>query len=105
MACGVPVIGSRVGGITFTVADGETGYLVPPRDPEALCNRLDDLLRDPERRLLMGQAGRARVLDSFTWRQVAMRTAALYDDLVCERLTLSSASQPALTGGSSAGTP
>ena len=60
MACGVPVIGSRVGGIAFTIADGETGYLVPPRDPEALCDRLDDVLRDPERRLLMGQAGRAQ---------------------------------------------
>jgi glycosyltransferase involved in cell wall biosynthesis len=105
MACGVPVIGSRVGGITFTIADGETGYLVPPRDPEALCDRLDDLLRDPERRLLMGQAGRARVLHSFTWQQVAARTAELYDDLLCERLTSTSASQPALTGGGSAVTP
>ena len=36
MACGTPVIGSRVGGIAFTVADGETGFLVPPRDPDAL---------------------------------------------------------------------
>ena len=33
MACGTPVIGSRVGGIAFTIADGETGFLVPPRDP------------------------------------------------------------------------
>ena len=105
MACGVPVIGSRVGGIAFTVADGETGYLVPPRDPEALRARLDDLLRDPERRLLMGQAGRARVLHAFTWQRVAMRTAELYDDLLCGRSVLSSARQPALAGGGSAITP
>ena len=85
MACGVPVIGSRVGGIAFTIADGETGFLVPPRDPEALCARLAEILRDPARRMRMGQAGRARVLGSFTWQQVAMRTAALYDDLLSER--------------------
>jgi D-inositol-3-phosphate glycosyltransferase len=85
MACGVPVIGSRVGGIAFTIADGETGYLVPPRDPEALCARLAEILRDPARRKRMGQAGRARVLNSFTWQQVAMCTAALYDDLLSER--------------------
>ena len=102
MACGVPVIGSRVGGIAFTIADGKTGYLVPPRDPEALCDRIDDLLRDPERRLLMGQAGRNRVLDSFTWQQVAARTAALYDDLLGERLTRTSARHAALTRGGSA---
>ena len=85
MACGAPVIGSRVGGIAFTVADGETGFLVPPRDPEALCARLTEILRDPARRIRMGAAGRTRVLGSFTWQQVAMRTAALYDDLLSKR--------------------
>jgi D-inositol-3-phosphate glycosyltransferase len=84
MACATPVIGSCVGGIAFTIADGDTGYLVPPRDPDALCSRLEDVLRDPERRLGMGQAGRARVLHSFTWQQVAARTAALYDELLAE---------------------
>jgi D-inositol-3-phosphate glycosyltransferase len=102
MACGVPVIGSCVGGIAFTIADGETGYLVPPRDPEALCDRLDVVLRDPEQRLLMGQAGRARVLHAFTWQQVATRTAELYDDLLRERLALSATYRPALTRGDSA---
>ena len=97
MACGTPVIGSRVGGIAFTVADGETGFLVPPRDPEALCARLEEMLRDPARRVRMGQAGRARVLNSFTWQQVAMRTAALYDDLLCGRVARSSDRRPALT--------
>jgi glycosyltransferase involved in cell wall biosynthesis len=102
MACGVPVIGSCVGGIAYTIADEETGYLVPPRDPDALCDRLDAALRDPEGRLRMGQAGRARVLDSFTWQQVAMRTAELYDDLLCERLALSSAPRSTRTRGGSA---
>jgi D-inositol-3-phosphate glycosyltransferase len=102
MACGTPVIGSRVGGIAFTVADGETGFLVPPRDPEALSARLEEILRDPARRMRMGQAGRARVLSSFTWQQVALRTAALYDDLLSERCALSSERRPALTRGGGA---
>jgi D-inositol-3-phosphate glycosyltransferase len=102
MACGVPVIGSRVGGIAFTIADGETGYLVPPRDPESLCARLEDILLDPARRGRMGRAGRARVLGSFTWQQVAMRTAALYDDLLSERAAPYSARRPRLTRGDAA---
>jgi glycosyltransferase involved in cell wall biosynthesis len=99
MACGTPVIGSRVGGIAFTVADGETGFLVPPRDPEALCARLEEVLRDPARRVRMGQAGRARVLDSFTWQQVALRTAALYDDVSTGRAARCSDRRPTLTSG------
>ncbi len=95
MACGAPIIGSRVGGIAFTVADGETGFLVPPRDPDALCARLEEILRDPARRVRMGQAGRARVLSSFTWQQVAMRTAALYDDLLSARIAPSPDRRPA----------
>ncbi len=79
MACGRPLIGSAVGGITFTVADGVTGFLVPPRDPEALADRLHHLLADPELRARMGRAARARVEREFTWGVVAERTAALYE--------------------------
>ncbi|MCC7022357.1 MAG: glycosyltransferase [Thermomicrobiales bacterium] len=82
MACGTPVVGSSVGGISFTIADGETGLLVPPRDPEALAAALERLLGDSGFRERMGRAGRARVMRSFTWQQVAKHTAALYDDLL-----------------------
>ncbi|MCD6058394.1 MAG: glycosyl transferase group 1 [Thermomicrobiales bacterium] len=102
MACGVPVIGSRVGGIAFTVADGETGYLVPPRDPEALSAQLAEILQDPARRIRMGQAGRARVLGSFTWQQVAMRTAALYDDVLSKWAAPSPNWRPGQTRGDAA---
>ncbi len=54
MACGTPVIGSNVGGIKFTVKDGETGYLVPPNEPELLAERLLHLLKNPQ---LMGLLG------------------------------------------------
>jgi len=84
MACGVPVVGSAVGGITYTIADGETGLLVPPRDPESLAGALHDLLAAPERRCRMGLAARARVERLFTWPVVARRTAALYEELVAD---------------------
>lgn len=84
MACGRPVIGSAVGGITFTIADGETGFLVPPRDPDALSMRLQQLLADPDLRATMGQAARLRVEQEFTWPTVAERTAALYETLLMQ---------------------
>jgi glycosyltransferase involved in cell wall biosynthesis len=87
MACGTPVIGSRVGGIAFTVVDGETGFLVAPRDPESLSDRIECLLQDSDLRLRMGRAGRARVEREFTWPTVATRTARLFADMVADRAT------------------
>jgi D-inositol-3-phosphate glycosyltransferase len=86
MACGRPVIGSSVGGITFTVKEGETGFLVPPRDPEALAARLNALFADPEAAPRMERAARKRVEREFTWSIVAMRTAALYDSIFAEQI-------------------
>ncbi len=82
MACGRPVIGSAVGGITFTIADSVTGFLVPPRDPAALAERLRHLLDDSAGRNRMGGAARARVERGFTWSEVAARTADLYRELL-----------------------
>jgi glycosyltransferase involved in cell wall biosynthesis len=82
MACARPVIGSAVGGITYTIVDGETGFLVPPRNPEKLADRLHQLLTQPELRQHMGQAARLRVEQEFTWPVVAMRTASLYESLL-----------------------
>ncbi len=94
MACGRPVIGSAVGGIAFTVADGETGLLVPPRDPEALAADLRALLGDPARRERMGHAARDRVEANFTWRTVAERTAALYESLLDRRQAVRAGAAP-----------
>lgn len=85
MACGRPVIGSAVGGITYTIADGETGFLVPPRDPEALADRFYQLLMEPELCERMGLAARERVEREFTWETVARRTADLYETVVATR--------------------
>jgi len=87
MACGRPVIGSDVGGISYTIVNGETGYLVPPRDPQALANRLYQLLVQPELRKRMGAAARARVESEFTWPVVALRTSALYENMLASHRT------------------
>lgn len=81
-ACGRAFVGSAVGGIAYTVADGLSGLLVPPRDPEALAAKLGLLLDDEELRRRLGRAGRRRVEREFTWKRVAERTAALYETLV-----------------------
>lgn len=95
MACGRPVIGSAVGGIAFTVRHGETGFLVPPRDPEALARRLAEVLADPALRDRMGRAARARVERAFTWQTVAERTQALYGAVLAERARPAVAPSPA----------
>src|SRR5579885_2771033 len=86
MACGRPVIGSAVGGITYTVACDKTGFLVPPRDPKALAERLQYLFTHNDERKQMGRKARQRVEREFTWSIVAMRTAALYDAVLAERM-------------------
>lgn len=70
MACARPVIGSNTGGIRYTVQDGRTGFLVPPRDPDALASRLAALAYDPEMARRMGRAGERRAQRLFTWSRV-----------------------------------
>ena len=57
MACGIPVVASRVGGLQTTVRDGVTGLLVPDHDPAALAGALDRLLGDPDLRFRLGREG------------------------------------------------
>ncbi len=99
MACGRPVIGSAVGGITFTIADRVTGFLVPPRDPAALAERLCQLLDDSAGRDRMGGAARARVERGFTWPEVAARTSDLYRELLSQGANPVAAVRRASIGG------
>lgn len=78
MACGVPVVGSAVGGIRYSVVDGVTGYLVPPRDPPALAARLDHLRAHPELARALGAAGARRVRACFTWERVTDELIEVY---------------------------
>ena len=78
MACGTPVVVSRVAGMHHVVDDGVTGYLVPPSDPEALRDRLRRLLGDPGLARSMGTAARRRIEELFTWDVVAQRCLEAY---------------------------
>jgi starch synthase len=82
MACGAAVVASRTGGIPEVVADGETGLLVPPEDPEQLGAALNTLIRDPDRARAMGQAGRKRAVAEFGWAAIAAQTVGMYAELV-----------------------
>jgi D-inositol-3-phosphate glycosyltransferase len=82
MACGTPVIGSDVGGVKFTVKQGETGYLVPPNEPELLADRLSHLLETPQLMSLFGQQAIRRSQDHFTWQKVTSAVAALYEEVL-----------------------
>jgi glycosyltransferase involved in cell wall biosynthesis len=78
MACARPVVATRVGGIPEVVVDGETGFLVPPRDSEALAAAIVRLVRDRGLREKMGAAGRARVQSAFSAEHMVKNTLRVY---------------------------
>jgi starch synthase len=95
MACRAPVVASATGGILEVVVEGETGYLISfepdevttfPKDPQQfsrdLATKLTDLLADPVKARAMGEAGRKRVEDLFSWTAIAAQTIELYESLI-----------------------
>ena len=98
MACKAPVVASATGGILEVVVDGETGYLVEfEADPvttfpvdakkfaKDLAARLTELLKDPAKAQRMGEAGRKRVEEKFSWTAIAAQTIKLYEGLISKR--------------------
>jgi D-inositol-3-phosphate glycosyltransferase len=83
MACGVPVVVSRVAGLKETVRDGRTGYLVPWRCPEPFAERLELLLSNEPLRRKLGREARAEA-ERFRWSEVATQVEDVYHDLVSE---------------------
>jgi glycosyltransferase involved in cell wall biosynthesis len=82
MAMTRPVVSMNNGGPAETLVDGETGFLVPTEDPDALVDQVLILLRDPALRSRMGQAGRARVLEHFTAAGYAAQFSQLVESLI-----------------------
>jgi glycosyltransferase involved in cell wall biosynthesis len=82
LAAGRPVVATRVGGVPDVVEEGETGFLVRPRDTHALAERLEILARDPERRAAMGAAGRERTLDRYAGERLVADMDSLYRELL-----------------------
>jgi glycosyltransferase involved in cell wall biosynthesis len=79
MGVGLPVVACAVGGVPELVIDGETGWLVPVGDVDALTERLGRLLRDPGLRHAMGSAGRKRARQHFSIEQMVRATTRIYD--------------------------
>ncbi len=82
MACGKPVVATNVGGIPEVVVDGETGLLVPPRDPAAMAAALVRLLADRGLREQMGAAGLGRVRARFSAETMVKNTLKVYQQVV-----------------------
>jgi colanic acid/amylovoran biosynthesis glycosyltransferase len=87
MATGLPVVATQVGGLPEVVDDGVTGYLVPPRDPQALADQVQVLAQDPTLRADMGRRARERVLAHFNRRRIIDQLLSSYQEVIAEGKT------------------
>jgi glycosyltransferase involved in cell wall biosynthesis len=78
MSCGAPAICTNVASMPEVVSDGVSGFIVPPNDPASLRLKLQWLIGRPLDAARMGQAGRQRVLEKFTWHAVVERCLKIY---------------------------
>ncbi len=81
MACGTPVVASQVGGLAFLIRDGETGFLVPDQEPEALADRLTTLVENPTLREEMGDRAETYV-QQYAWEIIAEQIGRVYEDVL-----------------------
>jgi D-inositol-3-phosphate glycosyltransferase len=81
MASGTPVIASHVGGLAYLVRDGETGYLVPAREPIKLAERIADVLRDPEAQARMGERA-AETARTYAWSVIVDELLRVFNELL-----------------------
>lgn len=86
MACGTPVIGSNVGGIKYSVRHGKTGFLVPPKDPGILAERISQILNDEKLSNQMSRSCIRHVNRFFTWKSVSRLIAAEYAGIKKQRM-------------------
>jgi glycosyltransferase involved in cell wall biosynthesis len=84
-ACGVPVIGTAVGGLLDTVEHGRTGLLVPPRSPDSIAAALRELAADPVRRQRMGCNAARRARSLYSWERIGAAMLACYESHVVGR--------------------
>jgi glycosyltransferase involved in cell wall biosynthesis len=85
MACGAPLVATTAGAFPEVVEDGVSGLLVAPGDGRALAAAIERLLGDADLRARLGQEGRRRIAERFSWRETAVQTLALYQDVQRER--------------------
>jgi len=82
MACGTPVLATTAGAFPEIIEDGKSGVLVPAGDASALASAIERMLDEPALRKQLGLAGRQRILNNFSWRDTALGTEALYEEIV-----------------------
>jgi phosphoheptose isomerase len=85
MACGTPVVGSNVGGIKFSVRDGETGYLVEPNNPDALAERMAQLYQNPKLMKVFSRQALQRARALFTWQKMSDSISEVYENVLMAR--------------------
>ncbi|KGM43319.1 hypothetical protein JY97_08025 [Alkalispirochaeta odontotermitis] len=79
MAVGLPVVATNVGGNPEAIMDGETGWLVEPRNPQELAMKIVDLLEDPGKATKWGEAGKHRVVQNFSYEKMVAEHLKLYN--------------------------
>jgi len=82
MACGIPTVASRVGGTSEILQDGDTGFLVEPRNVDELVSRISTLVADSNLRLEMGGRARKFIERYYSWNQVAAQLSVVYQDVL-----------------------
>ena len=82
MSCGMPVVATGIPGTNEVVVDGETGILVPPKNPKALADAIIKLLKDEKLRKKMGKAGRKRVEKEFSWEKITRKVVEIYKETI-----------------------
>jgi glycosyltransferase involved in cell wall biosynthesis len=81
-SCRIPVVVSKVGGLTEVVVDGKTGLVVPPNDESAAADCFEKLFLSPRLRESLGRAGRQRVMERYEWNQTARIMENLYEEVI-----------------------
>ena len=86
MACSRPIISTQVNGCSELVQHGFNGYLVPENDVDSWVSYVLDLLKDQEKAIKMGESGKARLKEMFSFQQMINKTEKLYDNLVADQV-------------------
>lgn len=82
MACSTPVLATTAGAFPEVIEDGKSGVLVPPGDAPALARAIERILDDSTLQGQLGEEGRRRIVDNFSWRNTAVGTQALYEEVI-----------------------
>lgn len=85
MACGTPVVATRAGALVEVMERTGGGLLVPRDDPDALAGAIAELMSDPDRRTAFARTGRERVVEAYSWPQIARATADAYHEVLDRR--------------------